>query len=118
MAQSEGDKQSRINTSEGRKLELINRSEGEMQREVNEAQGRAEEILAIATATAASIEKIAAAVSQPGGESSVRLQMAEKYLRRLRALGKEGTHVLLPADLTNLEALLKSIELPDFGAES
>ena len=111
VAQSEGDKQSRINTSEGRRLELINRSEGEMQRMINEAQGRAQEILSIAEATAQSIEKIAAAISMPGGESSVRLQLAEKYLKQLRTLARSDTQVLLPADLTDLEALLKSIEL-------
>ncbi len=111
VAQSEGDKQSRINTSEGRKLELINRSEGEMQRTINEAQGRAQEIRSITEATARSIEQIASAISVPGGQSSVRLQLAEKYLKQLRALARDNTHVLLPADLTNLEGLLKSIEL-------
>ena len=118
VAQSEGDKQSRINTSEGRRLELINRSEGEMQRMINEAQGRAQEILSIAEATAQSIEKIAAAISMPGGESSVRLQLAEKYLKQLRTLARSDTQVLLPADLTDLEALLKSIELSGLGIES
>ena len=118
VAQSEGDKQSRINTSEGRRLELINRSEGEMQRMINEAQGRAQEILSIAEATAQSIEKIAAAISLPGGESSVRLQLAEKYLKQLRTLARSDTQVLLPADLTDLEALLKSIELSGLGIES
>ena len=111
VAQSEGDKQSRINTSEGRKLELINRSEGEMQRTINEAQGQAQEILSIAEANAASIEKIAAAIRLPGGEASVRLQLAKKYLQRLRTLAQDKTQVLLPADLTDLQALLKSIEL-------
>ena len=111
VAQSEGDKQSRINTSEGRKLELINRSEGEMQRRINEAQGRAQEIRSIAQATAQSIEQIASAISVPGGESSVRLQLAVKYLKQLRTLAQDKTQVLLPADLTNMEGLLKSIEL-------
>jgi regulator of protease activity HflC (stomatin/prohibitin superfamily) len=111
VAQSEGDKQSRINKSEGRKFELINRSEGKMQRTINEAQGKAQEILAIAIATAESIEKIAAAISEPGGDASVRLQLAEKYLKRLRTLAQEKTHVLLPADFTDLDSLLKSIEL-------
>ena len=111
VAKAEGDKQSRINTSEGRKLELVNRSEGEMQRMINEAQGKAEEIHSIAQATAQSIEKIAAAISVPGGEASVRLQLAEKYLKELRTLARKDTKVLLPADLTNMAALLKSIEL-------
>lgn len=117
VAQSEGDKQSRINTSEGRRLELINRSEGEMQATINEAQGKAEEIRAIAQATAQSIEMIAAAISMPGGESSVRLQLAEKYLKQLRALADGGTKVLLPADLTNLQQLLDSIELSGLRVE-
>jgi regulator of protease activity HflC (stomatin/prohibitin superfamily) len=111
VAESEGNMQSRINTSEGRKLELINRSEGEMQRMINEAEGRAQEIRSIAEATAQSIERIASAISVPGGQSSVRLQLAEKYLKQLRALARDGTRVVLPADLTNLEGLLKSIEL-------
>ncbi|MHC4944211.1 MAG: SPFH domain-containing protein [Planctomycetota bacterium] len=117
VAQSEGDKQSRINKSEGRRLELINRSEGEMQRTINEAQGKAQEIQSIAEATAESIEKIAAAISLPGGEASVRLQLAEKYLKRLKTLAQEKTHVLLPADLTDLESLLKSIDLSSAGSK-
>ena len=117
VARSEGEKQSRMNTSEGKRFELINRSEGEMQRTVNEAQGRAEEIRAIARATAESIEKIAAAISLPGGDSSVRLQLSEKYLKRLRALGRDGTQVLLPLDLTDPGRLLKSIELSGLETE-
>ena len=116
VAQAEGDMQSRINTSEGRKLELVNRSEGEMQRTINEAQGRAEEIRSIGEATAQSIEQIASAISVPGGGSSVRLQLAEKYLKQLRTLAQDKTQVLLPTDLTNLQGLLDSIELS--GAES
>ncbi|MXW79601.1 MAG: paraslipin [Gemmatimonadetes bacterium] len=117
VAQSEGDKQSRINTSEGRSFELVNRSEGEMQRTINEAQGRAEEIRAIAQATAESIEKISASISLPGGESSVRLQLAEKYLKRLRALADSDTQIVLPADLTNFEGLLDSLKLSKPGTE-
>ena len=117
VAQSEGDKQSRINTSEGRSFELVTRSEGEMQRTINEAQGRAEEIRAIAQATAQSIEKIAASISLPGGESSVRLQLSEKYLKRLRALADSDTQIVLPADLTNFEGLLDSLKLSRPGTE-
>ena len=113
VARSEGDKQSRINTSEGRRLELINRSEGEMQRTINEAQGQAEEIRSIAHATAESIEKIAASISVAGGAHSVRLQLAERYLKTLRRLADEKTDVLLPMDLANPQQLLDSIELSE-----
>jgi regulator of protease activity HflC (stomatin/prohibitin superfamily) len=110
VARSEGDRQSRINMSEGEKLEMINRSEGQMQRQINEAEGRAEEILAIAKATAQSIERISIAINVAGGEESIRLQLAEKYLKRLTALAKDETRIVLPADLTSLEEILKSLE--------
>ncbi len=113
VARSEGDKQSRINTSEGRRLELINRSEGEMQRTINEAQGQAEEIRSLAHATAESIEKIAASISVAGGAHSVRLQLAERYLKTLRGLADGKTRVLLPMDLADPQQLLESIELSD-----
>ena len=109
IARAEGDKQSRINLSEGRKLEMVNLSEGQMQRMINEAEGRAEEILAIAKATANSIEQIASAIETAGGEDSIRLQLAEKYLQKLRVLARKQTRVVLPADLTNPDALLESI---------
>ena len=110
VAKSEGEKQSRINMSEGEKLEMINLSEGQMQRQINEAEGRAEEILAIAKATAQSIERVAVAINASGGEESIRLQLAEKFLSRLTVLADRETRVVLPADLTSLEEILKSLE--------
>ena len=117
VAKSEGEKLSRINMSEGEKLELINLSEGRMQRQINEAEGRAEEILAIAKATAQSIERISAAIIVGGGEESIRLQLAEKFLSRLTALAKSETSIVLPADLTSLEGILKSLEFSGLVAD-
>ncbi len=120
VARSEGDKLSRINMSEGEKMEMINLSEGYMQRQINEAEGRAEEILAIAKATAQSIERISAAINVGGGEESIRLQLAEKYLSRLTVLASHDTRIVLPADLTNMQEVLKSLEfsglIPDRSA--
>ncbi len=107
IARSEGEKQSRINRSEGKKAETINISEGQMQRMINEAEGKAAEILTIAQATAESIEKIAAAVRAEGGNESVRLQLAVRYLERLKAVAKQQTQVVLPTDLTDFDALIK-----------
>lgn len=119
VARAEGDKQSRINRSEGSKQEMINHSEGEKQRRVNEAEGRAAEILAIARATAASLEKLGAAIEQPGGASALQLQLVEQYLGKMRALARPNAEVLLPLDLSNLEGLLQgmrpgsAMELPE-----
>lgn len=107
IARSEGEKQSRINRSEGKKAEMINVSEGQMQKLINEAEGKASETLAIAEATAESIEKIAAAISADGGDESVRLQLASRYLERLSVLATAETRVVLPTDLTDFDALLK-----------
>ncbi|MEE8584273.1 MAG: stomatin-like protein [Acidobacteriota bacterium] len=111
LAKSEGDRQSRINMSEGKKAEMINQSEGQMQRSINEAEGQAQEILAIAQAVSDSIQKIGAVATQQGGEDAIRLQLAEKYLGKLKSLAKQDTRVILPVDLTNLDQLLSSLDL-------
>ena len=116
VARSEGEKQSRINTSEGEKMEAINLSEGQMQRTINEAEGQAQEILSIAGATANSIEVVAAAIeSSPGGDDAIRLQLAERYLQKLTGLAQEGTRVVLPTDMTNIDAVLKSLNYSGFS---
>lgn len=111
IARAEGDKQSRINSSVGYQMEVINKSMGEMQKRINEAQGRAKEIESIAGATAEAIEKIAAAILEPGGEEAVQLRLSQQYLNQLGALARPGTSVLIPADLTRLDALLDSLGL-------
>jgi regulator of protease activity HflC (stomatin/prohibitin superfamily) len=110
IARSEGEKQARINRSEGVKNELTARSSGEKQRLINEAQGRAREILALAEATAVSIERLAVAISSEGGERAVRLRLSEAYIDKLSGLARGGTRVLLPADLTKLQDLLRAVE--------
>ena len=110
VAKSEGDRQSRINLSEGQKGEMINRSEGEMQRMINEAQGRAAEVLAIAQATAASIGTVAAAIEQDGGGASVRWQLADAYLEKLAVVARSNVKIYLPANLTDLDGLLRTLD--------
>jgi regulator of protease activity HflC (stomatin/prohibitin superfamily) len=111
LAKAEGDKQSRINTSEGTMMELINLSEGERQRLINEAEGRASEILALAGATADSIAKIGAAVVIEGGQAALKLNLSEKLIDNVGRLAKAKTSVVLPLDMTNLNQLLKGLDL-------
>ena len=82
-----------------------------MQRRINEAEGQAAEIRALAEATALSLERLAAAATQPGGEEALRVQLVEQYLTQLSHLAKSDTQVVLPADLTRLEDLLTSVGL-------
>ena len=80
-------------------------TEGEMQKRINEAEGKASEILAISRATAASIEKIAAAMSVEGGQEATQLQLTEKLIGELDSLGKKSTRIVLPLNLADLSSV-------------
>ena len=110
MARAEGERQARINDADGKKQEMINRSQGEMQRRINEAEGKAEEILAIAKATADSIRVVADAVVLPGGREAVNLRLGSQLIGKMGALSA-GQKVILPADLTKVDDLIKGIGL-------
>lgn len=110
IAKSEGDKESRINESAGTKMELINRSEGEMRRRINEAEGKAAEILSIAQATAESIEKMGASLVADGGVEAAHMRLSQLYIQQLSSLGRKSTEVVLPADLTDMDALLSRLD--------
>ena len=110
IANSEGEMTSVINRSEGLKQELINRSEGYKTQVINEASGEASEIRALANATAAGITKIAASLSSPGGMEAMQLSLSEEYLSKLKGLAKPDNEVILPIDLTDLDAVLKGIQ--------
>ncbi len=109
LAKSLGDKQSRINRSEGLKREMINISEGEMQRRINAAEGKAEEILAIAKATGESIAKVANAISQPGGQQAIEMQLKEQYLQQMSGLSKADRKIIIPANLLDFEQWLNAL---------
>jgi regulator of protease activity HflC (stomatin/prohibitin superfamily) len=113
LAKSEGDKQSKINRSEGVMAETINRSEGEMQRRINEAEGKAQEILTLAKATAESIERLAVVISSEGGQSALRMQLGEQYMKQLDGLSKPDSRIVLPGNLVNFEYWMDSIGLKD-----
>lgn len=113
LAKSEGDKQSKINRSEGVMAETINRSEGEMQRRINEAEGKAQEILTLAKATSESIERLAVVISAEGGQSALRMQLGEQYMRQLDGLSKQDSRIVLPGNLVNFEYWMDSIGLKD-----
>tara|TARA_R110000868_G_scaffold304437_16_gene565254 strand:- start:29631 stop:30578 length:948 start_codon:yes stop_codon:yes gene_type:complete len=113
IAKSEGVKGSKVNDAEGVRAEMINISEAEMQRQINEAQGLAQEIESIAEATAVSIEKIADALSQPMGAEAMQLRLAEKYLGKLRGLGREENQIIIPQDISNFDAVMKGLDLSE-----
>lgn len=113
IARSEGVKQSKINDAEGKKTEMINVSEGEKQRRINEAEGVSKEIEALAEATAVSIRQIASAVSSDEGKEAMKLRLAEHYLGTIAKMGNEKNQIILPANLSNYEEVMKGLSLED-----
>ncbi|RME95657.1 MAG: paraslipin, partial [Alphaproteobacteria bacterium] len=118
LAQSEGQKQAMINDSEGRKQEMINASEGEKAKFINEAQGQAQEILSIAQATAESIRKMGAALTVDGGADAIRLRLSQKYIKNLGNLANASARVLMPADISRIDELLKAVGLDAESAKA
>ena len=109
IARSVGEMESRINRSIGEMEEAFNKSEGEKQRQINEAEGRAEEITTLARATASGLSQVAGAIAATGGEDAMLLRIAEAYLEQLRKLSTNSTEVVLPMDLTDINAVIESL---------
>ncbi|AGX86473.1 SPFH domain-containing protein [Candidatus Symbiobacter mobilis] len=109
IAASEGRRQENINIAAGEREAFIARSEGEKQAEINRAQGEAQATLAVAEANARAIERIAAAIRQPGGEQAVQLKVAEKSIEAYSRVAADATTTLIvPSNMTELSALLTS----------
>ena len=109
IAESEGERQSRINRADGVKQEAISLSEGERQKRINEATGRAEEIRLVAEATAEGLRNIAAAISETaGGKDAMNLRIAEQYIAEFGKLAKTNNTMILPADLGNVASLVQT----------
>ncbi len=110
ISRSIGEMESRINYSQATMSEAINKSEGEKEKWVNEADGRASEILAVAKATATGIRKVAEAIQEAGGEDAVALRVAEGYIDELKQLAKKDTKLVLPMDMSSIEAVMDTVK--------
>ncbi len=109
IAASEGRRQEQINIATGEREAFIARSEGEKQAVINKAQGDAQSITAVADATAGAIERIAAAIRQPGGEQAVQLKVAEKAVEAYSKVASEAaTTLIVPSDMTQVSTLISS----------
>jgi regulator of protease activity HflC (stomatin/prohibitin superfamily) len=108
IAQSEGKRQEQINLAEGHRQALIAQSEGDKAAAINQAEGEARAIEVVADATAVAIEKIAAAIRQPGGIESVNLKVAERFVDAFGYLAKTGNTLIVPANLTDVAGLVSS----------
>lgn len=109
IAASEGRRQEQINIATGEREAFIARSEGEKQAAINQAQGEAESIRAVALANAEAIERVAAAIRQPGGEQAVQLKVAEKAVDAYGRVAADATTTLIvPSQMSEVSALIAS----------
>jgi regulator of protease activity HflC (stomatin/prohibitin superfamily) len=103
---SEGERDAKINQAEGDKQRVIKQSEATKQLQINEAQGQAEAILAVATATAEGLRQVGVALSGQGGIEAMQLRIGEEYVRQFGKLAKESNTLVVPANLTDLAAVV------------
>lgn len=103
---SEGQRQQQINTSEGQQQQEINLANGRKQAEILRAEGEARAISLVATATADAIRAIATAAVVEGGIEALQMQLAKNYIDQWGNLAKQGTTMIIPAELGNIGALV------------
>ncbi|HKB81233.1 MAG TPA: stomatin-like protein [Thermoanaerobaculia bacterium] len=106
VLQSEGQRDAAINAAEGEKQQVIKASEAKKQQNINEAEGQASAILSVATATAEGIRRIAEAIKVPGGYEATQLRIAEEYIRQFGELAKNGTSMIIPANLSDITSMI------------
>lgn len=107
IARSLGEMESKINSSQAAMEEAVNISEGMKEKMINEAEGKAQEIIALSRSTAEGIRKIAESVDASGGEDALALRIAEGYMNELKSLAKKGTRLVVPMDVTDMNAILR-----------
>lgn len=107
---SEGKRQARINVSLGHKQEAINEALGEKQRRINHAEGKAKAIEITGSATAEGLRLVAHALSQPGGQTAMKLRLAENYIARFKGVLKSGAVSIYPKKVAEVAALTDLIK--------
>jgi regulator of protease activity HflC (stomatin/prohibitin superfamily) len=103
---SEGVRDSAINTAEGQKQQVIKASEANKQQQINEAEGEAAAILSVARATAEGLRLVADAIQAPGGFEAVQLRVAEQYVTQFGHMAQKGNTLVVPANLTDVASMI------------
>lgn len=109
IAQSEGEKQAKINLAEGNKAAVIAESEGRLQAQKNQAEGDAVQIARVAEATARGISQVAAEMATAGGIQAANLRVAEQYISQFGNLAKAGNTMIIPSNMADIAGLVASL---------
>lgn len=115
---ADADRESRTNVAEGERQYAINVSEGERQRRINEAEGRAEAIAIEAEASARAIARVAGALTRPGGEEAMRLQIVERFIEQFGAVLSQAHVTVVPAEIAKIKTMFEGIDQVSRGIRS
>jgi len=107
ITKSSGERDAQINTSEGEREASILVSEGRRQQRINEAEGEARETALLAEASANGIERVADAISQPGGSLAVKMRLTEQFIDRLGTVVDGADVSVLPMEAANLKSFFE-----------
>ena len=119
VLESEGEREANINIADGKKMSVILESEAAMTSQINRAKGEAEAINVRAVATARQTEVLAkgeaeaisaigASIRAQGGADAAGFQVAAQYVAAFSKLAKEGTTLLLPANVADPATMIAS----------
>ncbi len=106
---SEGQRQARINESQGEQRSQVLVSEAQRQRRINEARGRAQEIQLVAEASAKGVQRVAEAISKPGGDLAVKTKLVEQYIDEFGKIIKKSNVSVLPTETANLKTFFEGV---------
>jgi len=107
ILESEGEAMAMRNRAEGQKLAVLQMAEAERTRIMKQAEGDADATRLKAQATAEALREVASALrDHPKSHEAVSLRVAEGYIAAFGNLAKEGTTLLLPADVRDPSAIM------------
>jgi len=98
ILESEGQRESAINTAQGEKQAIVLAAEAEREQRILEAQGEAQAITTVATAQAKALELVGEAAATPNGQKAVQLDLATKAITAKANIAKDSTIVLMDGD--------------------
>lgn len=104
---AEADKQTAILASEGQRQAASNRAEGDRKAAILAAEAAKQASILSAEGTAQGLNEIADALSSTaGGKDALALQLAQQYVEAFGKLAKEGTSVVVPAQLNDIGGMI------------
>ncbi|KAL7668039.1 hypothetical protein ACOME3_008757 [Neoechinorhynchus agilis] len=106
ILESEGTRESAINTAEGKKIATILNSEAIKLDQINKANGEAEAIIAKAKATSEALKRISDALSGTNGSGAASLSVAEQYVKAFGQFAKNTNTLILPAGTGDISSMV------------